>query len=378
MLKSKINKINESGVTIVTLVITIIILIILVGVTLATLTGDSGILNNAEKAKKENEKAKELENIQVAVLNIQTKDKGMITKNNLEEEFKEDIFGEDAGPWVIKGKYSYYRIDEDGSVTPTGNAIQISSSDYGKSVEYGVEYTNIGGSTSASNRWQVFYSDNYNVYLISKDSMPSFNIDYGDDASSLIWNVYIPEGNSSLPCSILLNDNKRFPAAKKWLYAYIDKTTNTWFATYDKNERKNIQATMYMLDSESVWNIYKNDYADWVIGGPTLEMMVASSNRINVEKNKETGNEYTEIEINGVNARGYPYGQSLTFPCKNGSAFWLATPSSNHYERICWTDSGKINGNNGFARVPYFRPIVCLNDKAVLSYDAQKECYIIK
>ena len=42
---------NNKGVTLVALVITIIVLLILAGVALAMLTGDSGILTNAENAK---------------------------------------------------------------------------------------------------------------------------------------------------------------------------------------------------------------------------------------------------------------------------------------------------------------------------------------
>lgn len=46
----KNQKFKEKGITLIALVITIIILLILAGVTLSTLTGDSGILNNAERA----------------------------------------------------------------------------------------------------------------------------------------------------------------------------------------------------------------------------------------------------------------------------------------------------------------------------------------
>ena len=44
---------NSNGITLIALVITIIVLLILAGVTIATLTGDNGILKQADKAKTE-------------------------------------------------------------------------------------------------------------------------------------------------------------------------------------------------------------------------------------------------------------------------------------------------------------------------------------
>ena len=45
---------KNNGITLITLVITIIVLLILAGVAIATLTGDNGILTQANKAKTSN------------------------------------------------------------------------------------------------------------------------------------------------------------------------------------------------------------------------------------------------------------------------------------------------------------------------------------
>ena len=42
---------NQKGITLIALVITIIVLLILAGVSIAMLTGDNGILSNAQKAQ---------------------------------------------------------------------------------------------------------------------------------------------------------------------------------------------------------------------------------------------------------------------------------------------------------------------------------------
>ena len=47
----------EQGITLIALVITIIVLLILAGVSIATLTGDNGILKQANQAKENNNSA---------------------------------------------------------------------------------------------------------------------------------------------------------------------------------------------------------------------------------------------------------------------------------------------------------------------------------
>ena len=62
----KLLKRKEQGITLIALVITIIVLLILAGVSIAMLTGQNGILTQAQKAKNETEKAAENE---AAILN---------------------------------------------------------------------------------------------------------------------------------------------------------------------------------------------------------------------------------------------------------------------------------------------------------------------
>ena len=63
---------NNKGVTLVALVITIIVLLILAGVSLAMLTGDSGILTNADAAKKETAISNAKSSIEMAYMDIKT------------------------------------------------------------------------------------------------------------------------------------------------------------------------------------------------------------------------------------------------------------------------------------------------------------------
>ena len=54
---------NQKGITLIALVITIIVLLILAGVSIAMLTGDNGLLTQAESAKTDTKKAEVIERV---------------------------------------------------------------------------------------------------------------------------------------------------------------------------------------------------------------------------------------------------------------------------------------------------------------------------
>lgn len=58
---------NQRGITLIALVITIIVLLILAGVSIAMLTGDNGILSNAQRSSRETAIANTKEKISTAV-----------------------------------------------------------------------------------------------------------------------------------------------------------------------------------------------------------------------------------------------------------------------------------------------------------------------
>ena len=61
-LNLNINKQNNRGITLIALVITIIVVLILAGVSISMLTGQNGILTQAQNAKKATEEAAQEEN----------------------------------------------------------------------------------------------------------------------------------------------------------------------------------------------------------------------------------------------------------------------------------------------------------------------------
>ena len=65
--KQKIKREKNKGITLIALVITIIVLLILAGVSIAMLTGENGILTQAQTAKEKTEESEDIEKIRLAI-----------------------------------------------------------------------------------------------------------------------------------------------------------------------------------------------------------------------------------------------------------------------------------------------------------------------
>ena len=103
------NKLKErKGITLIALVITIIVLLILAGVSIAMLTGENGILNQANKAKTETGYKGAEEKVKLSAIGAKTiNNGGEITQKNLETEL---------GKYFTSGKYNVTpETNEDGT-----------------------------------------------------------------------------------------------------------------------------------------------------------------------------------------------------------------------------------------------------------------------
>ena len=123
---------NEKGITLIALIVTIIVLIILAGITMATLTGEDGLINNANNAKEETEIANEKEIVDRATINAMGNNKrGNIIKEELQDELDRitkvgDTEVEDSGEKfnvVFTQTQRYYTVNKDGDIIEEGKII---------------------------------------------------------------------------------------------------------------------------------------------------------------------------------------------------------------------------------------------------------------
>ena len=296
---------KESGITLVALVVTIVVLLILAGVTINLVVGQNGLINKAKEAAQKTEEAKENEEENLGII------------------------------------LNY--IKKSSGVSASG----ITKDDIGKIV------TNY----KENEEWEIFYSDNENVYLIKKER---------DEMAELNSKMANYNG-TKVDFSDLSIVKMKYPAvAKGWLYEIYDSNANV--VKYE-SESNAFKATQWLLDS-TIWERYKTDKADWAIGAPTLELLVASYEKylgisIEIKVDKETG--YGETINNGlINDTVYNHGYN----------YWLACPGGVGGMRHVLYTEGKVS-STGINNILYVRPIVCLN-KSVILKETENETFIIK
>ena len=116
---------KETGITLLALVITITILLILAGITISAITGDNGIIGNAEQAKEETEIANEKEIVEKATVQAMGNNKyGNIEESELQSELDKEIgVGKtdatdigDEFEVIFVDSNRYYIVDKDGNV----------------------------------------------------------------------------------------------------------------------------------------------------------------------------------------------------------------------------------------------------------------------
>ena len=198
---------NERGVTLIALVVTIVVLLILAGTAIAMLSGDDGIIINAQKANEENDKGREKEIVTLAVGSALSSDEGYtIARDNLNSALANHIGTEgvdytlsDTAPYIVKYLDSgrSYVIDEKGKVSEY-EEIDLTGVEVGQYVAYNptisdlsvtpvesnkLKYISPKGdgqnhgngdsaqtfTATASTKWQILSIENGTVTLISED-----------------------------------------------------------------------------------------------------------------------------------------------------------------------------------------------------------------
>lgn len=137
--KEKFKNTKQRGITLIALVITIIVLLILAGVSIAMLTGENGILTQAQNAKEETTKSEEEEKIKMAVMGSSINDDGFVEmidetsfKNELKNQFgnqKLDVVVNGDGSFIItvEDTQRKYYVNDDKTVINSDNIIEIST-----------------------------------------------------------------------------------------------------------------------------------------------------------------------------------------------------------------------------------------------------------
>ena len=201
MSEKKLNK-QTKGITLIALVITIIVLLILAGVSIAMLTGQNGILTQAQTAQKQttNKSAEEKVKLAVMAARSQSED-ASLDLEKLTAEVTTNYGGQvDGGAFpatvTIDGKS--FTVDSDGNVTSkdseTAGKVTIIEGD-GKSVGNIIEVT------STKKTKEQFYVLSYDESTQKAKALAKYNLKVGaiyDSNGNETGDVPTSEDNSGL------------------------------------------------------------------------------------------------------------------------------------------------------------------------------------
>ena len=317
-------------------------------------------------------------------------------------------------------------ISEAESQTTDNKKIETYQKFYGKVVDYPVQITTSLTNSSGANKgkWKVFYADESHIYLISdsrievpnspdtskfpnngilkSNASNAWNARFGTSASNGIFTNYSTgilddsTNNTSNGINILKHVNNNVTTLKNLNkdYYYNADGTAKYGTSTTGGGAVHVRAVASMLDTSS-WEMFRNsNYAEYAIGGPSVEMFCESYSQTHTQ-----GLQAQAVNNNGT--YGYKvwnatletpawdwisgsgsiaaYNSSsaatainqLYRPDSTSSStehFWLASPSA--FDDNSVMAVGCSNGNVSYdyynATNRGFRPLVCLKSNVQL------------
>ena len=429
------------GISLITLVITIVVVIILAAAVVMSLNNNN-VLTNASSARYETDRDTMQSYLELAIQKVSLRhqgtlcidsgevamdatsnvkdskgtitwkstdignlsgeiifDEGVDTDTTFYTGYKLPVYGSETkwyvhenGKLILQTGSRIYGADEIPSKTINARKILNNPQKYyGAYVNY-VPYNTL----SEEYKWRIFYATNENIFLISSDYI---NV---DDLPTT--------GQGNKP----LNENTNYPKAatfKKIINDYSGSTSIAedmkWFnKDYFNNEyvstNTNMRAVAYMLD-KTIWtNKFIGNGIEYVIGGPSLEMVLTSYNQKN---NLDNSYQFKAVSYEGYlfshdNGENFYSAMSFKDTLKyltkgeklyNGlssnsqTGYWLSTPSSGSGASYPYNTQSlyNISGNGSIHNLYYyisfigFRPIICLKSNVKLKNSESEEKYEI-
>ena len=381
---------KNKGITLLALIITIVILLILLAVSI-DLVIDGKIFNSAEKA---------VNGTNAKVAQEQTRiDELMEEWNRIEQDQCAHTWGEEnitkaatctetgtkTRTCTKCGKVETVTIQAlghnlvNGVCTRCGAKFGIPASDVAnKPSIYGSTVTNYNANGI---EWKVFYATSDRIYLIASDYVHYSKLTnaYKNGASCYNtgthpYSYYWASGGTSLETT----------GRQDGIFMATGYTLNS--------SNKNSRCVSGLLNTNNWKDFVDTNYADYAIGGPTLNMYIASWNAkgyTTLYTNTNTDGYYVGTSANptdysaDMSSDTAGYGDTLYYPHQssysNCSGYWLAAPSDNeNYHLMSVYYYGTVDNfsflNNDFG----VRPLVSLKSGVTLQENSGGTVTLIK
>ena len=237
---------------------------------------------------------------------------------------------------------------------------QIESKYYGDYINYGIDLNNDG---NTANDWKIFYDDGIYTYIIASDFIESSKI--ADMHMKLLTtnsNIYV------------YWDNSYIAREMKELQGNIEE--RFMLGEYKLESNKDNSKVVSTILNTANWSNYINEYSDYAIGSPTLNMWISSWNnkytndKIDIQvsnsgykvKNKSTSNFEDSIELENTNG----YEDKLYYPSHENANYWISSTGSNDMYIYRINSSGVLEATY-YGMGGALRPVVSLKSNLNLT-----------
>ena len=279
---------------------------------------------------------------------------------------------------------------------------------------YGSVVTNYGKTinTSLNDQWKIFYADGEHIYLIA-DSFVNYTslssktvsgTEYKFIKGDTDWKAYFGSNATSNMMKAYKNGasdiSDKIIGSETITAERIKGLNNSFFniKSLTGSGQPNMQAIASMLDVD-LWKIFMDasdgtGKAEYAIGGPTVEMFMASYNQ---SHGTAWTAEAKSKTADNTSADGYYVGTSSSSLSSNMSGvdqsankvyrpeadsdnaygYWLASPSANSVNDVMgvytagYVAYSSCDGGNGF------RPLVCLKSNVRLVMTGKRQYRIV-
>ena len=392
---SKTKEKANSGITLIALVITIIVLLILAGVSIAMLTGQNGILTQAQNSKQATEKAEVKERAQTDIVGVQTETESTeISKTALKrilDKYFDNVPNDIKSDTEITAKAEYGGAKMKVSDIYSGEIIErymaadiANATQEEKQSIYGATVTGytLPSGTTTDVGWKIFYADNSNIYLIADNYVEINNLPNSTTELGVVTaNKPKPnDGDSDQARSAYFSDILGdYAGSSRITDSRLKALNNDYFNTKNYSSTdNNIKAVAYMMDTKA-WNskFLDSNKADYCIGGPSVELLFKSYNEkyktaYESQASSDTGYQIRETSSDSWND-GVVSTLSTSDPLyvitseSNAYGYWLASPSAYINGRVMTVGfNGTIGYNYYASNYDGFRPLVCLKSNTII------------
>ena len=369
---------KNKGITLLALIITIVILLILLAVSI-DLVIDGKIFNSAEKA---------VNGTNAKVAQEQTRiDELMEEWNRLEQDQCAHTWGEEN---ITKAATCTETGTKTRTCTKCGkvetvtiqalghNSVNGVCTRCGVNLIYGSTVTNYNANGI---EWKVFYATTDRIYLIASDYVHYSKLTnaYKNGAScyntsDYPYSYYWASGGTSLETT----------GRQDEIFMATGYTLNS--------SKENSKCVSGLLNTNNWTAFVDTNYADYAIGGPTLNMYIASWNAKGYTKlytNTNTDGYSVGTSANpttyyvNISSDTAGYGDTLYYPHQSGysncNGYWLAAPSAYNTSMIMYVGcSGHVDYYRYIHDRFGVRPLVSLKSGVTLQENSDGTVTLIK